>query len=105
MPIVYGGGDYKKFAPPHSVIDASSFESVEKLAEYLQYLDDNPKEYIKYFWWKKYYKIIGYHKQAFCTLCEKLHQATSVNKDESYRSIRDWWFLGKCSYEQKIKFS
>lgn len=41
VPIVMGGGNYTKFAPPHSFIDVNEFESVKALADYLQYLDQN----------------------------------------------------------------
>lgn len=104
VPIVYGGSDYKKFTPPHSIIDAASFESIEKLAEYLKFLDENPREYIKYFWWKKYYKIRTNFDIGFCRLCEKLHSTTSV-KEESYKNIRDWWFQGKCTFDHKLKLN
>ena len=41
VPIVMGGSDYKKIAPPKSYIDVNDFKNVEELAKYLQYLDVN----------------------------------------------------------------
>ena len=41
VPVVMGGTDYKKIAPPKSFIDVNDFANVEELAKYLQYLDVN----------------------------------------------------------------
>lgn len=41
VPVVMGGGEYKKIAPPNSFIDVNDFETVEALANYLLYLDVN----------------------------------------------------------------
>ena len=38
VPVVMGGGNYKKLALPYSYIDVNDFSSVEDLAKYLQYL-------------------------------------------------------------------
>ena len=39
VPVVMGGTDYKKIAPPNSFIDVNDFPTVEALANYLLYLD------------------------------------------------------------------
>lgn len=72
IPIVYGGSNYSHFAPPHSFIDVGDFENFEQLANYLKFLSNNPEEYVKYFWWKKYYKfrLAGLN---YCKLCQYLH--------------------------------
>ena len=41
VPIVMGGGNYFRDAPPHSYIDVVDFENVKALADYLIYLDNN----------------------------------------------------------------
>ena len=41
VPVVMGGTDYKKIAPPKSFIDVNDFGSVKELTNYLQYLDKN----------------------------------------------------------------
>ena len=41
IPIVMGGGHYKKEAPPHSYIDVNDFPSVKSLADYLKQLLQN----------------------------------------------------------------
>ena len=52
VPIVMGGADYKKRAPPKSYIDVKDFESPEHLANFLLELDKDDEEYLSYFWWK-----------------------------------------------------
>ena len=52
IPVVMGGADYKKRAPPKSFIDVMDFESPGHLAEFLLELDRNDDEYLSYFWWK-----------------------------------------------------
>ena len=55
--VVLGGADYSTFAPPHSYIDVKDFQTARDLAVYLQYLIENPAEYLSYFWWKPHYKV------------------------------------------------
>jgi alpha-1,3-fucosyltransferase len=77
VPIVYGGADYQRIAPPHSFIDALEF-TPEALAQYLTILDANDELYNEFFWWKSHYKVeAGLEQMArhgFCDLCKKLHQ-------------------------------
>ena len=42
VPIVMGGGNYRRDAPPHSVIDVNDFPHVKGLASYLNFLMKNP---------------------------------------------------------------
>ena len=51
---MYGGSRYSELLPPHSYINAREFESPLKLANYLKHLVLRPKEYAKYFEWKKH---------------------------------------------------
>lgn len=102
IPIVYGGADYTKFAPPRSYINANDFESVEELAAYLNFLDNHPEEYMKYFWWKKYYKLEEYSKRAFCTMCMKLNRPMATHKSEVYTNLNMWWRT--CDIKKTIKF-
>ena len=75
VPVVYGGADYSRIAPPHSYIDANQFEP-KQLAEYLLLLDSNETLYNEYFWWKDYYYVEAgpeqMVKRGFCELCKKL---------------------------------
>lgn len=92
IPIVYGGANYSRFIPPKSYINANDFVSVATLANYLSFLDDNPSEYIKYFWWRKYYKIVRQSEMTkFCELCVKLYSANQT-KPKVYHDIEKWWF-------------
>ncbi|KAK4878324.1 hypothetical protein RN001_010830 [Aquatica leii] len=81
VPVVYGGADYAKSAPPNSVINIENFKNVSELADYLKFLDGNSTEYLKYFEWKKHYMIVS--TSAQCQLCQKLNQPvkSSVIKD------------------------
>ncbi|XP_018577371.1 alpha-(1,3)-fucosyltransferase C-like [Anoplophora glabripennis] len=92
IPIVYGGANYSKFAPPNSVIDVSKFSSIEELAKYLKSLDEDPKKYLSYFEWKKHYIVKRDHKTALCDICKKLNEPLL---HKSY-DIQKWWSDGMC---------
>uniref|UniRef100_A0A1Q3FID7 Fucosyltransferase n=1 Tax=Culex tarsalis TaxID=7177 RepID=A0A1Q3FID7_CULTA len=102
IPVVFGGADYAKFVPPHSVIDVQQFGTVKELTNYLRYLADNPEEYVKYFWWKEHYRIT--RTQTFCELCRKLHDIGTREKSQHYKNIKAWWFEGACQARAKIEF-
>ena len=72
VPVTLGGANYSQVAPPHSFINALDFESPRKLAEYLNFLDKNSSEYLKYFQWKSGYTTSGYGahiRPGLCRLC------------------------------------
>lgn len=87
VPIVYGAVDYDVIAPPHSVIDVTKFKTVKDLVEYLEFLDKNPKEYLKYFEWKKSYVVDVSLEPALCKLCQKLNEP---RKTHFYDDILYW---------------
>ncbi|XP_047471251.1 alpha-(1,3)-fucosyltransferase C-like [Penaeus chinensis] len=90
IPVVYGLGNYSIQAPPHSYIDALSFPSVKKLAEYLLYLDSNDTAYNEYFRWKAYHHFpmnFAKFSRPFCEICERLH---TDNKKSVY-NLRHWF--------------
>ena len=73
VPVVYGGRDVHKVAPPHSYIDVRDFKSPKHLAKYLLHLDKNKEEYMAYFKWKENYRVRLGNIQStsvFCQLCE-----------------------------------
>ncbi|KAK4871924.1 hypothetical protein RN001_016048 [Aquatica leii] len=72
VPVVYGGVDYTKTAPPKSVINVADFKNVSELVNYLKFLDTNLTEYLKYFEWKKHYAIVV--NQPACQLCQRLNE-------------------------------
>ena len=79
VPIVLGGADYSKFAPPNSYIDASKY-SPRKLAQYLQQLDKDDQLYNEFFKWKKSWSVTARYptvaKRVICELCARLHNTT-----------------------------
>lgn len=107
VPIAFNGAkDMTQFAPPHSYIDANEFKTPEELAKYLKYLIDRPKEYIKYFWWTKYYRVNTYNNNvyALCNLCVRLNDENFMAKSHRYKSIKNWFSDGKCNQTAKIQF-
>jgi alpha-1,3-fucosyltransferase len=76
IPVAFGSANYNLFAPPKSFIDANQFATVKELAEYLKFLKENPEEYVKFFWWRKFYKVNEREFGLFCNLCEKLHETS-----------------------------
>ncbi|XP_055389812.1 alpha-(1,3)-fucosyltransferase C [Condylostylus longicornis] len=103
VPVVFGGADYMRFAPPKSYINAEHFDTIKDLADYLLYLDKNPSEYIKYFWWKKHYKVEINHNTGFCQLCTFLNQPNRINRKQIYGDIENWWLGNSCRLKPKLK--
>ena len=92
VPVVMGYGRYNgDVAPPHSVINVADFATPKELAQYLLWLDENPEEYLSYFWWHDYYKVLRQHEmriQIVCDICRKLHTETeTLIQDNLY----NWW--------------
>ncbi|XP_031336628.1 alpha-(1,3)-fucosyltransferase C-like [Photinus pyralis] len=85
VPIVYGAGNYSLSAPPHSVINVADFDTVKQLTDYLMHLDKNVTEYLKYFEWKKKFKIVK-NKKA-CGICKKLHEPL---RKSVYDDLKSW---------------
>lgn len=95
VPIVYGGGNYVKVAPPHSYINTESFKNPERLANYLKYLEQDVDSYLLFFQWKKSYKIDKTVDSAACKLCKMLHDKKEATK--TYDNVDEWWFGGNNS--------
>ncbi|XP_008554692.1 alpha-(1,3)-fucosyltransferase C isoform X1 [Microplitis demolitor] len=100
IPVVYGGAEYAQFVPPHSYIDVRNFNDTGQLATFLSKLSNNPTEYAKYFWWKKYYSIEDTNESTLCDLCEKLHDSTLPRK--SLENFRKYYIKGQCVYTKLI---
>ena len=97
VPIVLGGVDYDRFAPPHSFIDVRHFASPKQLADYLRLLDRSDDLYARYFDWKRHYEIQFPYMNGWCDLCRLAHQSAILPK-KSYRDIKQWWLgKGKCN--------
>lgn len=108
IPVVYCGAELARFAPPKSYIDANSFESAEKLAEYLKILSEKPEEYVKYFWWKQHYKVRTIYQFTFdqihmCNVCTKLNSPNLKYKQQIYTNLYSW-FHEDITKQPLIKF-
>ncbi|XP_055706632.1 alpha-(1,3)-fucosyltransferase C-like [Phlebotomus papatasi] len=104
VPVVYGGANYSNHLPPHSYINANDFESATKLATYLKNLTTNIDDYMKYFWWKKHYKVTS-HK-TYNNLCRKLHEFSPEESGQlrrSYENMNSWFVDGQCTTKPKIQ--
>lgn len=94
VPIVLGGANYTRISPPHSFIDAMSFDSMKALAHFLKDLGSNSAEYNKYFRWYSDYDILPPYQ--LCPLCVALHKPNI--KPKWYENIQQWYGrYGKCS--------
>ena len=89
-----GSANYSALLPPHSFIDVRNFESPKHLAQYLESLQYNHKEYLAYFDWKKTYHVQTAVQDGFCKLCEILN--TKHSKRNIYTDIANWQ-LGYCN--------
>ena len=96
VPIVFGGTDYSRDAPPNSVINILDFDSPKQLSEYLIELDQNEEKYLEYFRWKSQFKVVTKKafSDAFCRLCEILNDSDYPSK--SHNDLDQWW--GKDKY-------
>ncbi|XP_046343485.1 alpha-(1,3)-fucosyltransferase C-like [Haliotis rufescens] len=74
IPIVSGGGDYTRVAPPHSFINVLEYQSTEELAEYIKYLDQNDQAYNEYLEWTGEYYVKKLNLDSvLCDICTSLH--------------------------------
>lgn len=102
VPVVFSGANLTRFLPPKSYIDANSFKTAEDLGAFLKNLANNKEEYLKYFWWKKHYKIEQWWID-FCEVCKKLNKIIEEPHANSYGNIFEFYFKDKCS-KPNIKF-
>lgn len=88
VPIVMGGVDYNRFAPPHSFINVFDFESPKQLADYLILLDRTDDLYARYFDWKRHFTVSTVTKQGWCRVCEI---ANDPDYPRKMYDIQKWW--------------
>ena len=82
----------KIIAPPNSYIDMLNFTSAQDLAKYILYLNNSDAEYIKYFQWKRYYKVKRnsiMYKGVFCEFCRYMY---TVQKHAIIHNFTRWFF-------------
>lgn len=103
VPIVLGGANYSRFAPPHSYINARDFNSPRELAQYLLLLNKTDTLYAAYFEWKEQFDVLLVDNYGLCELCQMAHNAILPSK--SYRDIKKWWVDGgRCEKNTKLYF-
>ncbi|XP_077289962.1 alpha-(1,3)-fucosyltransferase C-like [Arctopsyche grandis] len=91
VPIINSGAELDRFLPMGSYLDGAKLAPGE-LADRLQTIVKVSEEYLKYFWWRKYYKVeerifgVG---SPLCHLCAILHEPQVVSSNE--RNFSDWW--------------
>ena len=81
VPIVLGKANYIDIAVPGSFIDVADFSSVQDLVYYMLYLDQNPKEYLKFFRWHHYAYVSphSHWEMGWCLLCSFLWERSQKN--------------------------
>ncbi len=89
IPVVLGNY-WATALPPKSWLDVSDFGTPRNLARKMKYLAKNDEEYLRYFDFRKTYKIITrVHDKGFCRLCEILHD--TGYKYKSRFDVYQWW--------------
>jgi alpha-1,3-fucosyltransferase len=92
IPVVLGGADYSRFAPPNSYINARDFSSPKELAEYLMLLNRTDSLYASYFHWKNDFYISVPDMYGWCELCIMANDRNLPPK--VYHDIKQWWMVG-----------
>ncbi|CAI2735501.1 unnamed protein product [Schistosoma spindalis] len=92
IPVVMGASyeEYKRVTPPHSFIHVDQFESPEKLANYLKYLDRNDTAYNEYFAWHEHGTIDAWSPLPQCAICLLAHTAHKL-KTYTFPNVSKWW--------------
>lgn len=103
VPVVLGNVPYSDLLPPHSFIDVRDFRGPRHLGKYLDYLMHNDKEYLKYFDYKKQYRVVRKTGgRGFCRLCEILHDP--LYRYKSNFDVHTWWREdGECLEEGEVR--
>ena len=91
VPIVLGGGDYAKDAPPNSLVNVFNFSSPHRLASFLQLLDTHDHLYNEFHSWRRDYDAIFdvAHNDAWCQLCKALNEEDP--RPKWYENIDEFW--------------
>ncbi|OUC45480.1 putative radical SAM methylthiotransferase, MiaB/RimO family, partial [Trichinella nativa] len=68
VPVVLRRADYEPIAPEHSFIAVDDFHSAQQLADYLNFLHTNPRQYEKYHQWTRSSRV-ELVPSCVCNLC------------------------------------
>ena len=85
------GSNHSLLAPPHSYIDVGNFASPKDVANYLKFLNENPAEYLSYFWWQDSYHIIINAQSKICLMCQKLFEDHGEPEHKVYEKFSTYW--------------
>ncbi len=95
VPVVYGGENYLKEAPPGSYINVRDFRNVSQLAGFLKTIGENKTEYGKYFEWRKRYRILNKDesiRKDWCGLCKAVRNHIKFGGySKIYNNSKLWW--------------
>lgn len=102
VPVVYGGADYEKLAPPESYIDVNWFEDAEQLMGYLEEVGGNATKYKMFFEWRRNYDVreeatryMTAESDIWCQFCRKLRELKTAGKEYVPKMVPDnWWSQG-----------
>ncbi|XP_077490700.1 alpha-(1,3)-fucosyltransferase C-like [Amblyomma americanum] len=89
VPVVLGGANYSRLAPPGSYIDALQFDSPEALGEFLANVAARPDWYDSYFLWKEHTELK--YENVACKLCAKLHDDVASGRRFTYGRFLEWF--------------
>jgi alpha-1,3-fucosyltransferase len=102
VPVIFSGVNLRNFLPPNSYIDVNSFKTTEDLAKHLKFLSENPAEILKYFIWKKWYKVINGDDEGdvtrnhACLLCQKLNDPDLYLREKTLKNLKEWVSTDAC---------
>lgn len=94
IPVIYSAAPLKELLPPMSYINAEDYDTPKELADYLNFLANNPVEYMQYFWWKEYYYV--WSNDWRCPICQKLNEQRESDKRTWYTSLEEWYKKDTC---------
>lgn len=93
VPVLIGGSNLTKLAPPGSYISSLEYSSPKILAERLKKLAKDPKLYEQFFWWHSKYQLQKI-TQPYCRLC---HQLQHKRRQRQPDMFLHWWTQYQCS--------
>lgn len=100
VPVVLGGANYSRIAPPGSYIDALAFRNVRQLADHMKRVAADVRLYNGYHAWRQNY---SYAWEDFgCGFCRMLHNSSAPVK--AYGDFNEWWFKRARCYTWKKTF-
>jgi len=104
VPIAWGTKKSDYDVPKNSVIFMEDYDTMDALADYLEYLDKNDTAYLEYFQWRKTdlfnvptdslrnqtWLSVPAFKTGLCNLCIAVNENTWREKVKVVRSIYNW---------------